>query len=65
MADLRTLTPKPNSFIDEKLKAQEADLVYSVQINGEEGYFFILCEHQSYPDKMMPVILNLAEDADF
>lgn len=39
------------SFIDEDLKASAADIVYSADINNQQGYLYILVEHQSSADK--------------
>jgi len=45
----------PVSFIDEKLKKREADILYQVKIAGRTGYFYLLFEHQSTPDIKMPL----------
>ena len=40
--------------ISGKKKEKRLDMLYSVQINGEEGYFYLMSEHQSSPDPKMP-----------
>jgi predicted transposase/invertase (TIGR01784 family) len=52
--DLDTLALQPDSFIGEDLSKQMADLLYGVKINGEDGYFYIILEHQSVQEKLMP-----------
>jgi predicted transposase/invertase (TIGR01784 family) len=42
-----------NSFIDSALGEGVVDLLYSVNIKGEEGYFWVLCEHQSTQDRFI------------
>ena len=43
-----------NSFIDEELKLLEADALFSAEFNEKPGYLYLLVEHQSKPDKLMP-----------
>jgi predicted transposase/invertase (TIGR01784 family) len=50
---LPTLKVVKETFINKAFRKKEADLVYSVRINGNLGYFYILCEHQGKVDKMM------------
>lgn len=37
-----------------KKREKRLDMLYSVQINGEDGYFYLSSEHQSSPDPKMP-----------
>jgi len=53
--DLNDLELTSNSFVDEKLKRTESDIVFSATFNKKEGYLFLLVEHQSSPDKLMPL----------
>lgn len=55
--DLNSLKAQKNSFIDEAYKATEADVLYSVNIDSKQGYFYLLCEHQSNVDKSMSLRL--------
>ena len=49
--DLDTLENQNGEYIDKKLKKEFSDLLYQVEINGEEGYIYILFEHKSYEDQ--------------
>jgi len=44
----------PNSFIDEELKLLQSDVLLKALVSGQDAYFYILAEHQSKPDKLMP-----------
>lgn len=50
-----TLTLREGSFVDEDLRASEADFLYEVQhISGEDPvWIYVLVEHQSTPDRWM------------
>jgi predicted transposase/invertase (TIGR01784 family) len=52
--DLSTLKIEPNSYIDKKHKELISDILYSVQIDTQLGYIYILTEHQSKPEPLMP-----------
>ncbi len=58
--NLDTIEFEKTNFITErekisnKKKEKRVDMLYSVKINGEDGYFYLLSEHQSSPDKKMP-----------
>ena len=45
--DLEHLSLEKDSFIDENLKEFFSDLLYKVQIQGKDGYVYILMEHKS------------------
>lgn len=45
---------QPCSFVDEELKKSMADVLYSVEFNDKPGYLYVLTEHQSTPDPLMP-----------
>ncbi|HEX7669247.1 MAG TPA: Rpn family recombination-promoting nuclease/putative transposase [Polyangiaceae bacterium] len=67
-AELRTVLPKelssrldwaslalsPASFVDERLKGREADLLFSVRCQGRDAFLYLLLEHQSTSDVLMP-----------
>ena len=42
---------KAAEYIDKKLKSFFTDLLYKVNINGQEGFIYILYEHKSYHDE--------------
>lgn len=52
--DLNTLKLEKASYIDKELKKLMSDILYSAQIDGDEGYLYLLIEHQSKGDRMMP-----------
>ncbi len=52
--DFSTLKIEPGSFIDQELRQQYSDILYSVKIHRVKGYVYINVEHQSTPQKMMP-----------
>lgn len=51
--DFATIQLQQESFIDDKLKLQVADLLYSANFSGKLGYLYLLVEHQSTSDKLM------------
>jgi predicted transposase/invertase (TIGR01784 family) len=50
-----TLTLLEGSFVDEDLRASEADFLYEIErLSGEESvWIYVLLEHQSTPDRWM------------
>src|SRR3546814_1560203 len=52
--DFSSITPRKDSFIDDKLRLQIADILFSVKFRGELGYLYLLLEHASTPDMMLP-----------
>jgi predicted transposase/invertase (TIGR01784 family) len=54
MIDFNTIELKKESFINDKLRLQVADLLYSVNIQGAPGYIYLLLEHASKPDRLLP-----------
>lgn len=42
------------SYIDENLKLSESDVLYKTQIAKKSAYLYLLAEHQSTPDALMP-----------
>jgi predicted transposase/invertase (TIGR01784 family) len=53
--DWSTLTLREGSFVDEDLRASEADFLYDIaHRSGEEAvWIYVLLEHQSTPDRWM------------
>lgn len=49
-----TLKLNPNTFVDQNLDELRSDVLYQVQIANHSGYIYILCEHQSTIDNLMP-----------
>lgn len=65
--DLTSLSLEKQTFVDETFKAQEADVIYQVQLQGQAAYIYILCEHQTEVDANMAFrlwgyILRLMEE---
>ncbi len=48
------IVPQKDSFVDDKLRLQIADVLFKTRFHGEEGFLYLLFEHQSTPDKLMP-----------
>jgi predicted transposase/invertase (TIGR01784 family) len=54
IVNFKTIKPQKDSFIDDQLKLQISDLLFSAEFNQTAGYFYLLIEHQSTPQKFMP-----------
>ncbi|PCH57557.1 MAG: hypothetical protein COC15_00910 [Legionellales bacterium] len=52
-----TLQITDSSFVGEHMQKLESDILFKADINGSSGYIYTLIEHQSTPDKLMPVRL--------
>jgi len=52
--DFSTLEPQKDSFVNDKLRLKVADLLFSVNVNGNPGYIYLLLEHASTPDRFLP-----------
>jgi predicted transposase/invertase (TIGR01784 family) len=52
--NFNTIAPQKESFVDDKLRLQVADLLFSAEFNNKPGYLYLLTEMQSAPDKLMP-----------
>lgn len=53
--DLSALAIQDGSFVDAELKNNSTDIVYKVPLlTGEDGYLYVLVEHQSEPDYWLP-----------
>lgn len=55
--DMRSLAIESGSFIEEDLRAYYADILYSMQTLSGKGYIYVVIEHQSSPEKNMPLRL--------
>ena len=51
--DFDSLRGEPASFIDDELRARFSDLLFRVRLAGQPGYLYLLCEHQSNPERFM------------
>jgi hypothetical protein len=52
--DLRRLTQVSGSFVDETLQWPHSDLLFTVPLDGREAFIYVLIEHQSSEDPLMP-----------
>ncbi|MBP6951135.1 MAG: Rpn family recombination-promoting nuclease/putative transposase [Alphaproteobacteria bacterium] len=52
--DFSSIKLQKESFIDDNLKLQIADLLYAVKFNGKSGFLYILFEHASKSDPLLP-----------
>jgi len=52
--DFEQLELMPASFVDEEMAQSHGDLLFRVPIRGEDSFLYILLEHQSGPDDLMP-----------
>ncbi len=53
--DFADMKLQPRSHIDEMRKESTVDLLYKTTMAGQEAYLYLLVEHQSTPDQLMPV----------
>jgi Uncharacterized conserved protein len=52
--DFRRLTQVSGSFVDATLRWRHSDLLFTVPIDGREAFIYVLIEHQSSEDPLMP-----------
>ena len=57
LTNFSTLALCPGSYVDEELVGSESDLLFSAQVGNQDALFYILYEHQSSPDRLMPLRL--------
>jgi predicted transposase/invertase (TIGR01784 family) len=55
LVDLNHLVLQRDSFIDDEHRAFAVDLLYQTTFQGEEGYIWVLLEHQRKDDPWLPV----------
>ena len=49
--DFDTLKISKDTFIDDKNRENESDMLYEIEVNGEKTYLYLLFEHKSYDYK--------------
>jgi hypothetical protein len=54
-----SLKRRPGSFVNEELREQHTDLLFTAKLGATEAYFYLLFEHQSTADRWM--LLRLLE----
>ena len=52
--DTGALVLEPDHFVEPELSELESDLLFSVPLRGKPAYVYVLVEHQSTPDPLMP-----------
>lgn len=52
--DLSSIQATNETFVSGKMKLHIVDILYKANINNSEGYVYLLAEHQSKPDLLMP-----------
>ena len=55
--DFESLALEPGSFVDDALREQHTDLLYSLRVAGRAARVYVLFEHQSSVDPWMPLRL--------
>jgi predicted transposase/invertase (TIGR01784 family) len=53
--DLSTLALEPGTYVDSTLAGCESDLLFTVSVAGRPGLVYLLFEHQSSVDELMPL----------
>ncbi len=56
--DFDSIKAEKNTFVSDDLKKSETDVLFSVNFDGKLGYVYCLIEHQSKPQKIMPIRLH-------
>jgi recombination-promoting nuclease RpnB len=54
LVDFEQLEIQPRSHINEVRQESEVDVLFKTTIGGYEAYLYLLLEHQSTPDELMP-----------
>jgi len=54
LIDFDQLILQPRSYIDDVRKESTVDMLYKTSIAGQEAYLYLIVEHQSSPDELMP-----------
>lgn len=54
MVNLDKLILRKDSYVDENLQLSATDMLFDTEFSGEAGYVYLLVEHQSTPDVLMP-----------
>lgn len=52
--DFQSIQLQKESYVDNELRLQIDDLLYAVTFNGKPGYLYLLLEHASKPDPLLP-----------
>jgi hypothetical protein len=52
--DWTSLQLEPGSYVDERLRARHSDLLFQARVDGRTTFLYVLMEHQSTVDALMP-----------
>ena len=55
--DFSQLTLEPGHYVDQELNQCESDLLFRLPYQGEDAFVYMLFEHQSTPDRWLPLRL--------
>jgi predicted transposase YdaD len=55
LVNLATLRLMPGSYVDAALATSQSDLLFSAELDGKPALIYILFEHQSSVDELMPL----------
>jgi predicted transposase/invertase (TIGR01784 family) len=53
--DWSSLELQPGSFVDRELEWRHTDLLFGAKLDGRDALVYVLVEHQSTPDPLMPL----------
>lgn len=53
--DFQHFDPMPTSFVSAELQPRVSDVLYRTRCRGRDAFVYILIEHQSRPDELMPL----------
>lgn len=53
--DWESLTLEPGRFVDKTYRQRYSDVLYSVKVSGDTAYLYVLTEHKSQGDRLMPL----------
>jgi predicted transposase/invertase (TIGR01784 family) len=60
LVDFNQLALQASSYINDIMKESIADMLFKTQIAGHEAYIYLLVDHQSSLDELMPFrVLNM------
>lgn len=57
LIDFRAMKAVNKSFVDKRLRQCHADMVYETRLAGSPAFLYLLLEHQSGPNRRMPLRL--------
>src|SRR5947207_2344959 len=54
VANLDTLQIRKDTYLSPKLQLSMTDILFSVEMNGKSGYFYLLVEHKKKSERLTP-----------